>query len=51
MFSKRCISGYDDRLFAAIKAEERRREKHIRLDRLENYTRSRVSARRKARCQ
>ena len=36
------IEGYDDELFAAIKAEERRQEEHIELIASENYTSPRV---------
>ena len=36
------IEGYDDELFAAIKAEERRQEQHIELIASENYTSPRV---------
>ena len=43
MFSKEMqIEGYDDELFAAIKAEERRQEEHIELIASENYTSPRV---------
>ena len=43
MFSKEMhIEGYDDELFAAIKAEERRQEEHIELMASENYTSPRV---------
>ncbi|MCG6967679.1 MAG: serine hydroxymethyltransferase [Chromatiaceae bacterium] len=43
MFSKDMrIEGYDDELFAAIKAEERRQEEHIELIASENYTSPRV---------
>jgi glycine hydroxymethyltransferase len=36
------IEGYDDELYAAIKAEERRQEEHIELIASENYTSPRV---------
>jgi glycine hydroxymethyltransferase len=36
------IEGYDDQLYAAIKAEERRQEEHIELIASENYTSPRV---------
>jgi glycine hydroxymethyltransferase len=43
MFSREMrIEGYDDELFAAIKAEERRQEEHIELIASENYTSPRV---------
>ena len=43
MFSKDMqISGYDDELWAAIQAEERRQEEHIELIASENYTSPRV---------
>ncbi|MCB1788415.1 MAG: serine hydroxymethyltransferase [Chromatiaceae bacterium] len=43
MFSKEMrIEGYDDELFAAIQAEERRQEEHIELIASENYTSPRV---------
>ena len=43
MFSKEMrIEGYDDELFAAIRAEERRQEEHIELIASENYTSPRV---------
>ncbi len=43
MFSKDMqISGYDDALWAAIQAEERRQEEHIELIASENYTSPRV---------
>lgn len=43
MFSKDMrIEGYDDELFAAIEAEERRQEEHIELIASENYTSPRV---------
>ncbi|MBT8429727.1 MAG: serine hydroxymethyltransferase [Gammaproteobacteria bacterium] len=43
MFSKEMrIEGYDDELFAAIEAEERRQEEHIELIASENYTSPRV---------
>ncbi len=43
MFSKEMqIEGYDDELFAAIQAEERRQEEHIELIASENYTSPRI---------
>lgn len=43
MFSKSMqIQGYDDELWAAIQAEERRQEEHIELIASENYTSPRV---------
>ena len=43
MFNKRMqIQGYDDELWAAIRAEERRQEEHIELIASENYTSPRV---------
>ena len=43
MFDKSMsIAGYDDELFAAIQAEERRQEEHIELIASENYTSPRV---------
>ena len=43
MFSKEMrIEGYDDELFAAIQAEERRQEEHVELIASENYTSPRV---------
>jgi glycine hydroxymethyltransferase len=43
MFSKEMqISGYDDEIWAAIQAEERRQEEHIELIASENYTSPRV---------
>jgi glycine hydroxymethyltransferase len=43
MFSKEMhIAGYDDELFAAIEAEQRRQEEHIELIASENYTSPRV---------
>ncbi|PVV12174.1 MAG: serine hydroxymethyltransferase [gamma proteobacterium symbiont of Ctena orbiculata] len=43
MFNKSMrIEGYDDELWAAIEAEERRQEEHIELIASENYTSSRV---------
>jgi len=43
MFSKAMqIRGYDDELWAAIEAEERRQEEHIELIASENYTSPRV---------
>ncbi len=43
MFNKRMqIQGYDDELWAAISAEERRQEEHIELIASENYTSPRV---------
>ena len=39
MFNKSMqIQGYDDELFNAIQAEERRQEEHIELIASENYT-------------
>ncbi len=43
MFSKEMqIAGYDDELWAAIQAEEKRQEEHIELIASENYTSPRV---------
>lgn len=43
MFSKEMqISGYDDEIWAAIQAEEKRQEEHIELIASENYTSPRV---------
>lgn len=43
MFSKQMtISGYDDELWSAMQAEERRQEEHIELIASENYTSPRV---------
>jgi len=43
MFSKEmCISGFDDELWEAIQAEERRQEEHIELIASENYASPRV---------
>ena len=43
MFSKEMrIEGYDDELFAAIQAEERRQEEHIELIASENYASPRI---------
>ena len=43
MFSKEMrIEGYDDELYAAIQAEERRQEEHVELIASENYTSPRV---------
>ena len=43
MFKKSMqIQGYDDELWAAISAEERRQEEHIELIASENYTSPRV---------
>ena len=43
MFSKEMqIEGYDDELFAAIQAEERRQEEHIEMIASENYTSPRI---------
>ena len=43
MFSREMrISGYDDELWAAIQAEERRQEEHVELIASENYTSPRV---------
>ena len=39
MFSKEMqISGFDDEIWAAIQAEEKRQEEHIELIASENYT-------------
>ncbi len=43
MFNKEMqVSGYDDEIWAAIQAEERRQEEHIELIASENYTSPRV---------
>jgi glycine hydroxymethyltransferase len=43
MFSREMrISGYDDEIWAAIQAEERRQEEHVELIASENYTSPRV---------